>query len=124
MSFRLHWTSEATQTFQGLQAAAEQAAASRLKAKAGAKAKGKTQKSSKQEGLFKQVAKAIRELGADPRHSGLNTHEYHSLPNPVNPEEKVFEAYAQNKTPGAYRIFWCYGPKRGDITIIAITPHP
>jgi hypothetical protein len=45
--------------------------------------------------------------------------------------EKIFEAYAQNKTPGAYRIFWHYGPdeimgkKRTPvITIVAITPHP
>jgi hypothetical protein len=37
---------------------------------------------------------------------------------------KVFEAYAQNKMPGAYRIFWCYGPNKGDITVIAIAPHP
>ncbi len=85
--------------------------------------RGKT-KSSKQESLFKQVAKAVRQLGADPRHNSLNTHEYDSLPNPVNPGEKVFEAYAQNSTPGAYRVFWCYGPERGEITIIAITPHP
>ena len=26
--------------------------------------------------------------------------------------------------PGAYRLFWCYGPESGQITIIAITPHP
>jgi len=38
--------------------------------------------------------------------------------------EKVFEAYVQNKTPGAYRLFWCYGPDKGQITLIAITPHP
>lgn len=31
---------------------------------------------------------------------------------------------AQNKTPGADRIFWCYGPEKGEMTIIAITPHP
>jgi hypothetical protein len=24
----------------------------------------------------------------------------------------------------AYRLFWCYGPGRNQITIIAITPHP
>jgi len=24
----------------------------------------------------------------------------------------------------AYRVFWCYGPAKGDITIIAITRHP
>jgi hypothetical protein len=122
MSFRLRWTPEATQTFQRLQTAAAQAASSREEAsKTGGK--GRT-KSSKQEGLFKQVAKATRQLAADPRHSSLNTHEYGSLTNPLDPDQKVFEAYAQNKTPGAYRIFWCYGPKKGEITIIAITPHP
>lgn len=38
--------------------------------------------------------------------------------------EDVFESYAQNNTPGAYRIFWHYGPKKKMITILAITPHP
>ena len=41
-----------------------------------------------------------------------------------DPDTKVFEAYVQNRTPGAYRIFWCYGPKQGENTIIAITPNP
>ena len=27
-------------------------------------------------------------------------------------------------TPGACRTFWCYGPAKREITIIAITPHP
>ncbi len=123
MSFRLRWTSEATETFQRLQGAAEQAANTRAKAGKQAGGKSKT-KSSKQEGLFKQIAKAIRQLAVDPRHNSLNTHEYASLENPFDPKGKVFEAYAQNKTPGAYRIFWCYGPEKDEITILAITPHP
>src|ERR1035441_10403608 len=60
----------------------------------------------------------------DPRHPSLNTHEFTGLHHPFDPRGKVFEAYAQNNTPGAYRIFWCYGPDKRDITIIAITPHP
>jgi hypothetical protein len=122
MSFRLCWTSEATETFQRLQSAAERAAANRGKASE-ASGKSKT-KSSKQEELFKQVAEGIRQLAADPRHKSLDTHEYDSLKHPFDPKGKVFEAYAQNRTPGAYRIFWCYGPSRGEITIVAITPHP
>ena len=47
-----------------------------------------------------------------------------TLAHPFNPHDKVFEAYAQNRTPGAYRVFWCYGPEAGQITVIAITPHP
>jgi hypothetical protein len=123
MSFRLRWTSEATETFQELQRAAEQAAHTRAQANKQSGGKKRT-KSSKQEGLFKQVAKAIRQLATDPRHSSLNTHEYESLENPFDPKGKVFEAYAQNNTPGAYRIFWCYGPEKGEMTILAITPHP
>jgi hypothetical protein len=52
----------------------------------------------------------------------LNSHEFRSLKGPNG--EKVFEAYAQQKTPGAYRVFWYYGPERGMITIVAIVPHP
>ena len=121
MNFRPRWTAEATATFDELKRAAEQAATSRAKSDSGGKRKTK---SSRQEGLFKQVAKTVRQLVDNPRHTGLNTHEYDSLPHPFDPKGKVFEAYAQNKTPGAYRVFWCYGPGPGEITIIAITPHP
>jgi hypothetical protein len=79
--------------------------------------------------LLAQVRKALGYLEIDPRHPGLRTHEFTSLTG-VN-GEKVFEAYAQNDTPGAYRIFWHYGPdeikgrKRTPvITIVAITRHP
>jgi len=56
------------------------------------------------------------------RHPSLNTHKYESLAG-ANGEE-VFEAYVENKTPAAFRIFWHYGPTREVITIIAITLHP
>jgi len=45
-------------------------------------------------------------------------------PNPYSKDEKVFEAYAQQKTPASYRTFWCYRPEQGQITIITITSHP
>lgn len=70
----------------------------------------------------KAVVKAIRFLAADPRHPSLQTHEYTSLKGPKG--EKVFEAYAEQATPAAYRVFWYYGPKKDQITIPAITPHP
>lgn len=75
-------------------------------------------------GLVKQIKKALAYLLTNPRHPSLQTHEYHSIPNPVAQGEKVFGAYAQNRTAAAYRIFWCYGPDKKQITIIAITPHP
>ena len=75
-------------------------------------------------GLVKQVKKSLGFLQVNPKHPSLNTHPYDSIQNPLDSKAKVFEAYAQNKTPSAYRIFWLYGPGKGQITIIAITPHP
>jgi hypothetical protein len=116
MPFTLNWSEEATEDYETLKSEAEAV-------RRGRTTRGKS-KSSKAEGLFNQVNKALRFLRENPRHPGLNTHEYHSLENPISRDEKVWEAYAQNQTPGAYRIFWCYGPGKGVITIIAIIPHP
>ncbi|MEK6731537.1 MAG: hypothetical protein AABY34_05105 [Pseudomonadota bacterium] len=70
----------------------------------------------------KAVLKTLAYLEANPRHPGLNTHKYTAI---IGPEgEDIFEAYAENNTPAAYRIFWYYGSKKKQITIVAITPHP
>lgn len=71
---------------------------------------------------YKAVKKAISFLGANPRHPGLQTHIIYSFSGPSG--EKVFEAYAQQNTPSAYRIFFYYGPNKNEITIFAIIPHP
>ena len=71
---------------------------------------------------LKAVRKALGYLETNPRHPALNTHPFTSLQGPNG--QKVFEAYAENDTPAAYRIFWHYGPGTDEITVIAITPHP
>jgi hypothetical protein len=116
MGFELLWAEEARDAFLELQEAARHAAAGR--------AASCSAKASKPEGLFKQVVKCLDLLAENPRHPGLQTHEFHSLPNPYDPRAKVFAAYVQNRTPGAYRLFWCYGPHKNQITVLAITPHP
>ena len=81
-------------------------------------------------GLNKQILKTLGLLELNPRHPGLQTHEYTSLQGTNG--ERVWEAYAQNQTPGAYRVFFHYGPDEEGIgkkripvlTIVAITPHP
>lgn len=113
--FELKWTKEAEGQYNELRKQAQESLAKRTE---------KKKKGSKAERLFKQVQKTIKLLRENPRHPGLQTHEYHSLPHPFDKKEKVLEAYVQNKTPGAYRVFWCYGPGRECMTMIAITPHP
>jgi hypothetical protein len=71
---------------------------------------------------LKAVRKTLGLLEHNPRHPGLNTHKFTSKTGPNG--EDVFEAYAENNTPGAYRIFWIYGPGKDVITIVAITAHP
>ena len=71
---------------------------------------------------YNAVKKTLKFLAMNPRHNSLQTHEYMSLKGPD--EEKVFEAYAEQRTPAAYRVFWYYGPSQGIITIVAIIPHP
>ena len=70
----------------------------------------------------KRVKRALGFLETNPRHSSLNTHEFVSLTEILG--VKVWEAYAENQTAAAYRIFWYYGPGQGEITIYSITPHP
>ena len=82
------------------------------------------------ESVFKQVRKTLGYLETNIRSKSLQTHEFVSLSRRYG--KKVFEAYVQQNTPSAYRIFWHYGPDETDkngkhigiITILAITPHP
>jgi hypothetical protein len=81
-------------------------------------------------GVLKQVRKTLGYLETNLRAKSLQTHKYDSLTRRYGID--VFEAYVQQDTPGAYRIFWHYGPDEIDkngkhipiITVIAIIPHP
>ena len=116
MPFKPIWTEHAAAEFCKLQVSAA-ASLGRRERKRDAKAK-------KAEGLFKQLEKCVRLLLENPRHPGLQTHQYDSIESPYGNNDRVWEAYVQNRTPRAYRLLWCYGPQQGEITIIAITPHP
>ncbi len=71
---------------------------------------------------FKAVKKALQHLQQNPRHPGLNIHHFTSMSGPKG--EKIWEAYAENNTPGAYRIFFFYGHETRMISIIGIMAHP
>lgn len=72
--------------------------------------------------VLKAVRKCLGFLETNLRHPSLETDELRSLKGPNG--EKVFEACAQQKTPGAYRVFWYYGPEKRMLTVVAIVPHP
>lgn len=105
MGFEANWTELADSKFRNLQAKAIQAHAKRQKHP------GK--KKSKVEGIFAQLQKAISMLLDNPRHPGLRTHPFKSKQHPFDENGTVFEAYIQNRTPGAYRLFGVTGLRRG-----------
>ena len=70
---------------------------------------------------YKAVQGAFKKLQRNPRHPGLQTHEFYSLKGPNN--EKVFEAYTEQNTPAAYRVFFYYGPQKGVVSIISVERH-
>lgn len=71
---------------------------------------------------FKAIKKALGYLQINPRHPSLNIHKFSSKNGPDR--EEIFEAYAENNTPGAYRIFWYYGAHKKQIIVLSISPHP
>lgn len=75
-----------------------------------------------EEKFFKKWVKALGYLSANPRHNSLASHEIEDLTRKY--WIKIFQSYLENKTPSAGRMFWAYGPDKGDITILAVEPHP
>ena len=75
-----------------------------------------------EEKFFKKLVKALGYLANNPRHNSLASHEIEDLSRKHG--IKIFQSYFESKTPAAGRMFWAYGPDKGDITILAVEPHP
>lgn len=83
-----------------------------------------------EEELLGLYLKTLKLLEQNPRHPGLNSHDIQAVSDrfaerfgyrsPV----KIWESYLENRTAGARRVFWAYGPNRHEITIVAIEKHP
>ncbi len=72
--------------------------------------------------LYKKLGKTLKLLSSNPRHPSLKTHDIAPLTQRYG--VKVWQPYLENKTSGARRIFWVYGPNQSEITIIGLEPHP
>lgn len=71
----------------------------------------------------KKVHRTLKQLEVyGPRHPGLQSHPYQSVRGPGGAQ--LWESYVENRTPGAWRIWWTYGPEAGQLTIVTIGPHP
>ena len=75
-----------------------------------------------EEKFFKKLVKTLGYLLENPRHNSLASHEIDDLTRKYG--LKIFQSYLENRTPAAGRLFWAYGPDQGDITVLAIEPHP
>lgn len=78
--------------------------------------------SKKEASLYKKWGKTLMLLSENPRHPGLQTHDIQELTDRYG--ERVWQFYLENKTSGAMRMYWVYGPDQKSITIIGLEPHP
>ena len=72
--------------------------------------------------LYKKWGKALKLLSKNPRHPSLHSHDIEQLT--VRYGLRVWQSYLENKTSGAMRMFWVYGPDKQSITVIGLEPHP
>ena len=78
--------------------------------------------SKKELSLYNKWGKAMRLLSQDPSYPSLHTHDIEPLTKRYG--VKVWQSYLENKTSGAMRMYWVYGPDQKSITIIGLEPHP
>ncbi|MCD8009385.1 MAG: hypothetical protein LUF34_00970 [Lachnospiraceae bacterium] len=64
----------------------------------------------------------MKKLSQDPAYPGLHTHEI--VPLTKRYGIRVWQSYLENRTSGAMRVYWVYGPEKQDITVIGLEPHP
>ena len=78
--------------------------------------------SKKDEDLYNKWGNALKKLSSNPMYPSLKSHEITELSRRYG--MKVWQSYLENKTSGARRMYWVYGPGQQEITIIGLEPHP
>ncbi len=72
--------------------------------------------------FFEKWFMSLELLCSNPGHPGLQSHEIEDLSRKYG--VKVWQSYLENRTSGARRMFWAYGPDKGQITILGVESHP
>jgi len=73
---------------------------------------------------FKKLQKALAHLSNNPGHPGLGAHKWNTLKGKAPDGSDIWTAYAENNTPGAWRIFYFFDSREvGLIYILRIEPH-
>jgi hypothetical protein len=83
---------------------------------------GRDQLDKQEQKFYRKLVKALGHLRENPRHNSLASHEIDALSRKCG--FRVFQSYLENKTPATGRMFWSYGPDKGDITILGVEAHP
>ena len=97
MQFRLEFTKEASASLKSLEAPDQKA-------------------------QLEAVRKCLGFLETNPHHGSLRSKKFETFSGPNG--EKVFESYAQQNRPGAYRVFWYYSKEQDRLIIVSgIVPH-
>ena len=71
---------------------------------------------------FRKLVKVVGFLAVNPRHNSLSTHEIDELSRLHG--VKIFKAILKIGRRPRGGCFWAYGPNKGEITVLALEPHP
>lgn len=73
----------------------------------------------------KKLTKILGQIQTKPTtYPGLNSHKVPMLKGAGPNGEAMWESYVENKTPGAWRVFWYFDSAiRGDIVVTSIEAH-
>jgi hypothetical protein len=75
-------------------------------------------------GKYRKVVRCLAKLEQDPNYPSLASHRFETIKTLGPDREPIGESYVENDAPSAGRIWWFYGPDRGEITVVNIGPHP
>ena len=75
-----------------------------------------------EEKLYKKWGKAMALLANDPQYTGLHSSEIEASSRRYG--DKAWQSYLENRNPSTARMYWVYGPGKGEIAIIGLEPHP
>ena len=114
MALQIKWTEEAAAQYDKIRSAANEAQSKPQRQENEVLATRRAAETGSQDNP------AIRD---NPKHPGLETHQYSDLENPYDKKQKVGRPTFKTKHPAPTSL-WCYGPRRGWLTLFLLHRTP
>ena len=71
---------------------------------------------------LRKVNSCLARIKINPKHPGLRSDRYEVFDKVFG--DAVWESYVENHVSSAWRVWWAYGPDRGQIMVLVVRAHP